>query len=123
MITQPQSIHYALWQPISPQRNDEMRSTLFKVRFGQTGCSTVGNHVGGSGPGFLNVFHPKEWLSNQRIARNWAVRLAKHSRSQTRWQFSRIPHLYAIGKDTNLDKAIVPIITVRNSVNYRLRDD
>ncbi|MBA7705869.1 hypothetical protein ES703_114710 [subsurface metagenome] len=41
-FTQRKPRHYGLCQPIPPQRYHEMRSMLFKVRFGQSGFPAVG---------------------------------------------------------------------------------
>ena len=58
-LVKPQLPHNVVRQPIPPQCNYEMRSVLLEVGFRKASFPAVVNHIGGSGPGLLNVLHSK----------------------------------------------------------------
>ena len=86
-----------------------------EVWLGQAGFKAIGDPVGCAGSGLLNILHPKERFGNRGIARDGAVGLSQQFGSQAGWQLSGIPDSDAIGKNDDLDKSVVAVVSERGN--------
>ena len=88
-----------------------------EVWLGQAGFKAIGDHVGRAGSGLLSILHPKERFGNQGIARDGAVGLSQQFGSKAGRQLAGIPDFDAIGKDDDLDKPVVAVVSVSNGID------
>ena len=100
-----------------------MGTALLKVRLRKARLPAIGNHIRCAGSGFLHVFNPEQRFGDQRVARYGAMGFTQQFRGKPGRQFTGIPHLDAVGKDNDLDKSVVAVISVGNRIDDGLGDD